>query len=385
MTDPKEKGAPVVPTRTPKKKTSGIFDNLRQVPQPHPVEEMLGLVSQVDSKRTTGSSPSTPSRTTSPSTPSSGATPSSHSAERPRRSPRPAPERDYMKVANSITRLAVPSGLFGEQGGKSKQLYDYLYSQTRGAVIPRRKIRIPKERLMKGADIGSEVTLRSNLKRLRAAGLIEETVVPGMHGGNEYEVFLPEEVGLSENTPSTPSSATTNSSSPQNREGVETLGSRDSSTTLTTDDVTTSDAPKTFIKTFGQNSDDDAFGAMARALAESAEDVTGRWPLSSERGRWGELGELLATELKIAAARTGSVSSVPAFLTEHLRRRLWKLDRPQTQQGREATDEGGDSTRQFSVEQIKDCPDCGGTGYWYPEGYERGVARCRHEKLTPSA
>lgn len=287
-----------------------------------------------------------------------------------------------MKVANSITRLAVPSGLFGEQGGKSKQLYDYLYSQTRGAVVPRRKIRIPKDRLMRGADIGSEVTLRSNLKRLRAAGLIEEVIVPGTHGGNEYEVFLPEEVGLRLDTPSTPSRGTTPSSSRQNLEGVEALESRASSTTLTSDDTTTYETPKTFLKTYGQNSDDDAFGAMDGALAEAAEEVSGRRPASSERERWGELGELLAAELKIAAARTGSVSSVPAFLTEHLRRRLWKIDRPQTQQGREAAHESGDdSSRRPSPEEVKSCRDCGGTGYYYPEGYERGVAKCRHERL----
>ena len=27
------------------------------------------------------------------------------------------------------------------------------------------------------------------------------------------------------------------------------------------------------------------------------------------------------------------------------------------------------------------CPDCGGSGFWYPEGPERGVAKCRHAKL----
>lgn len=27
------------------------------------------------------------------------------------------------------------------------------------------------------------------------------------------------------------------------------------------------------------------------------------------------------------------------------------------------------------------CPDCGGTGFWYPQGREQGVAKCRHEKL----
>lgn len=30
---------------------------------------------------------------------------------------------------------------------------------------------------------------------------------------------------------------------------------------------------------------------------------------------------------------------------------------------------------------ISDCPDCFGTGMWYPEGFDKGVARCRHERL----
>lgn len=27
------------------------------------------------------------------------------------------------------------------------------------------------------------------------------------------------------------------------------------------------------------------------------------------------------------------------------------------------------------------CPDCLGSGMWYPGGFEKGVAKCRHEKL----
>ncbi len=37
-------------------------------------------------------------------------------------------------------------------------------------------------------------------------------------------------------------------------------------------------------------------------------------------------------------------------------------------------------------DQIKnptvECPDCQGTGFWYPEGFEKGAAKCRHEKLA---
>src|SRR5919202_1089147 len=53
-----------------------------------------------------------------------------------------APARDFSRVANSIVRQAVPAGLFA---GKSKQLYDYLYARTRGAVVPVRTVRVTKE------------------------------------------------------------------------------------------------------------------------------------------------------------------------------------------------------------------------------------------------
>jgi hypothetical protein len=78
---------------------------------------------------------------------------------------------------------------------------------------------------------------------------------------------------------------------------------------------------------------------------------------------------VLVTELKIAAGRT-TVSSMPAFLAEHLRRRLWK---------KEEKSEAGQSSAN-KVDASK-CPDCFGTGMWYPEGFEKGVAKCRHEKL----
>ena len=29
----------------------------------------------------------------------------------------------------------------------------------------------------------------------------------------------------------------------------------------------------------------------------------------------------------------------------------------------------------------KTCPDCQGSGFWYPEGVEKGVAKCRHERM----
>ncbi len=31
------------------------------------------------------------------------------------------------------------------------------------------------------------------------------------------------------------------------------------------------------------------------------------------------------------------------------------------------------------------CPDCNGTGWWYPQGQEMGIAKCKHERLAPKA
>ena len=56
--------------------------------------------------------------------------------------------------------------------------------------------------------------------------------------------------------------------------------------------------------------------------AKVFEKVSGKPPQKADATKLNELAELLAMELEIAAARTRSISNVPAFLTEHLRRRL---------------------------------------------------------------
>src|SRR5215208_6228987 len=56
-----------------------------------------------------------------------------------------APARDFHKVANSITREAVPAGIFK---GKSKQIYDYLYLRTRGAIVPTRTVQVSRREIM---------------------------------------------------------------------------------------------------------------------------------------------------------------------------------------------------------------------------------------------
>jgi hypothetical protein len=79
------------------------------------------------------------------------------------------------------------------------------------------------------------------------------------------------------------------------------------------------------FKTNTERADDEAFADLLAVLKQTAKKVTGKEPSPAERDRWKEVAELLATELEVAAART-TVTSAPAFLAEHLRRRLRKAD-----------------------------------------------------------
>jgi len=284
-----------------------------------------------------------------------------------------APVKDFTKVANSKNREALPAGLFT---GKSKQLYDCLYSLSRGAVVPSRTVRISRPKLMKKAGIGARLTFEANIARLVAVGLIEVRQITGEHDGNEYTVFLPEEINVSDGD-SMPSltSLTRYAQKLVRLVRLETSQTRHTSSALNTD---TYPMPKTSFKTNTEIDDDEAFAGLCAALREAAKEVTGREPTFAEAERWRELGEVLVTELKIAAGRT-TVSSVPAFLAEHLRRRLWKKEKRQLEEEGKFGTQNPESG--VKVDASK-CPDCFGAGMWYPEGYEKGVARCGHEKLS---
>jgi hypothetical protein len=283
-----------------------------------------------------------------------------------------APVKDFTKVANSINREALPAGFFT---GKSKQLYDCLYSLSRGAVIPSRTVRISRPKLMKKAGIGARLTFEANIARLVTVGLIEVRQITGEHEGNEYMVFLPEEISVSDGD-SMPS-LTSLTRYAQKLVRLVRLETSQTRHTSSVENTGTYPQPKTSFNTNIEKIDDDeAFAGLCASLREAAKDVTGREPTSAEAERWRELGEVLTTELKIAAGRT-IVSSVPAFLTEHLRRRLWKKEKRQI----EAEAAGENSATAPHVDASK-CPDCFGAGMWYPQGYEKGVAKCGHEKLS---
>jgi hypothetical protein len=268
-----------------------------------------------------------------------------------------------------VTRRAIPEGLFR---GKSKQVWDYLWSISRGAIIPVRSVRKSRREIKAGAGLGSMVTVDAALDHLETVGLIRIEPAVGSLIGNQYEVFTPEEAGTS-------TTSTTSTSSPTQK--VVDLDVPESSSTSITQIVDNNSGygqPKTSFKTNNTYDDDEAFARFIESWRKAAKEITGREPSRAEAARWQELADVLITELKIAAART-NVSSVPAFLSEHLRRRLWKKDKQQLSNENRA--DAGDSKLTNQDMDISKCPDCGGSGMYYPQGYEKGVAKCRHERL----
>jgi hypothetical protein len=295
-----------------------------------------------------------------------------------------APAKDFNKRANSLDRLALPAGIFQ---GSSKKLYDALYVRTRGAIVPKRSVRATKRELSEWSGIRNVKTIDSHLRYFSAIGLVISEWQRGQNDGSLYEVLLPEETSglfVAKSRGVTPPDPTLPHVTPPDGESPQNLGSpypQNLGSPHLTDVAiksTTSGDGKTSFKTEEENSDDDA-GArrLAAKLIEAERELTGKVSTGGER--WEELAELLVAELRIAAART-TVSNVPAFLTEHLRRRLWKVDKTRaTELATDKSVKGG--VEELTPEERRKCPDCAGVGFWYPDGPERGVARCPHASL----
>jgi hypothetical protein len=287
--------------------------------------------------------------------------------------PDAAHKKDFTRAANSIVRDAIPAGVFT---GKGKHLYDYLYSQTRGAITPVHSARIPTEKVMAGAGM-TRNTFRFHLERLCNSGLIKVIQRPGEHGGNVYTVFLPEEAGLQRGNRSHRGERGHPTDMGENLPLVQGSEVDPSHLSLSQGDSAAYGDSKTSFKTKDINTDDEAFAGFTAAVRKTAKEITGKEPSKTEAERWTEVAEVLMTELRIAAGRT-TVSNVPAFLAEHLRRRLWKKEKRQIEAEAAAQTS---STRPTKLDATK-CPDCFGTGMYYPEGFDKGVTRCPHLKLT---
>jgi hypothetical protein len=293
---------------------------------------------------------------------------SGQDSQQKQRKPSVAPESDFQRVPNSVTRRAIPEGLFR---GKSKQVWDYLWSVTRGAIVPTRSTRKSRREIKAGSGLGSMVTVDAALEHLENVGLIAIKPAIGSLIGNEYEVFTPEEASTSI------SSITSSSRITQKVDELDVPESSSTSTTQVVENSVGWGQPNTSFKTKDINTDDETFAEFAAAVRKTAKEITGKEPSKAEAARWAEVAEVLMTELKIAAGRT-TVSSVPAFLAEHLRRRLWKKEKRQIE-AEAAEQKASTPTQKIDASQ---CPDCFGTGMYYPEGFDKGVARCSHSKLT---
>ncbi|HVF48927.1 MAG TPA: hypothetical protein VNA19_02495 [Pyrinomonadaceae bacterium] len=292
----------------------------------------------------------------------------------------PAPLRDFNRRANSLERDALPAGLFP---GSSKKLYDALYLRTRGAVQPRTQIRATKRDLMDWSGIRNVKTIETHIRYLMGVGLINRTGDNGDREGYAYDVKLPEQAGLPTPTNTIPPQPQPTDTIPNQHQKTGMGGAQKSVLVGVGQTIETKEdriGPKTFFKTSTESDDDDAaLAGLVATLKRAATEITGKTISATESDRWRELGEVLVAELRIAAART-SVSSVPAFLAEHLRRRLWKIDKKQARvEGRELPDESGAIA---AGENASDCPDCLGSGWWYPNGQEKGVAKCKHAPLA---
>lgn len=221
-----------------------------------------------------------------------------------------SPKRDYTKVANSINRDAVPSGLFK---GTSKNTYDVLYQRSRGAITPTRILKAVQSDLQSWTNL-SHNTLRSHLKHLQSVGLVEVHYKLGDNAGAEYEIFLPEEIDLPSYHPLPPPTTSQNVGGGTYQNLLVGGGG------LMPENIEENELLRLSLKT--NTSDDEAFAGFIENFQTAAEEITGKKLSKHERENLEKLADLLILELRIAARRTDNISSVPAFLTEVLRRRL---------------------------------------------------------------
>jgi hypothetical protein len=286
-----------------------------------------------------------------------------------------SPVRDFTKTPNSINRMVMAHGLFR---GKSKQIYDYLWQISRGAIKPSRTVRCTHSQIKRGAGIGSRNTIIDGIKHLAQIELIKFVSSVGVNDGNEYEIFTPEELGYPGYTSLTGSTDTTGTSGisgiSQNLDVPIQPDSGITGTIQNTQNKDTSDIAKTLIKTNKEENDDErlrvAFGEFQIILDETIKKHTGKGISSTDRIKWKHVGEVLAAQIDLIASRT-TISNGPAVLAEHLQRHL-NNKRMLEKMGLITPAEAKEMKEPVSIKQeipfLFLCPDCKGTRMWNPDG-----------------
>lgn len=237
-----------------------------------------------------------------------------------------APARDFNKRANSLEREALPAGLFP---GSSKKLYDALYYRTRGAIQPRSTLQASKRDLMNWSGLRNRKTIEAQMKYLISTGLVHRTSRNGDKNGMFYEVRLPEEIGLKEMAATMTMTMTSTGIDHDHDQKMgpdhdHFLGGPGQGQTIKKEEF--SQPPNTSSKTTTKI-DDEAFAQFNLVFKDLTRKLTGKQVSAADAARWRELAEVICSEAERASSHT-TVSNLPAFLTEHLRRRLSKEDKP---------------------------------------------------------
>jgi hypothetical protein len=150
----------------------------------------------------------------------------------------------------------------------------------------------------------------------------------GVHGGNEYTIYIPDEIIAGTGArPSRDSSPSISSQKLESLEGLETRGSIGGLNLETEEGFP---GPKTLLKTNTDDDDGTGLADFVKEIEKTALDlIQGPLPISDlERDRWIECGKTLANELQKIGMRTGTVSSVPALLNAHLKRCFGRQQQP---------------------------------------------------------
>jgi hypothetical protein len=233
-----------------------------------------------------------------------------------------SPVRDYTKVSNSITKRAIPEKYFR---GLSKHTYDVLYQRTRGAINPTRTIQLTKDELVRLTGISKDA-IKLHIKYLKEKGLLDSRPAIGSHSGWEYEIFVPEEIEEAEQVGVRQGKVRQGKAS----ENLPLHSGQNLPLLTPTNRIENKDSyefPKTSFKDNTKNDDDarvsETFSVMAERFDAAVKKLTGKGVSKNEAEKWGTLADLLILELEIVAKRTDSISSVPAFLTEVLRRQFF--------------------------------------------------------------
>lgn len=225
-----------------------------------------------------------------------------------------SPKSDFTKTPNSAVRRAIPEKYFR---GLSKHTYDVLWLLTRGAVVPKRTVQLTKEDLVRRTGLSKDA-VKLHIKYLKESGLVTSYPAIGSRSGWEYEVFTIEEIedGVSMGKTDEASVSKRNENLP--------LHTVQNLLPLTPSQISEqaelNPSGKTIFKT-NTNDDEAAFTGFIEKINCFSEETTGKKPSSAEKEKWSRLADLLILELR-AASRHTQISSIPAFLTEHLRRRL---------------------------------------------------------------